>query len=98
MFLCKTEQVDLKWFKKDIVPKDVLEAYTTKINSETVTTKTCNTDKSKFFTCNMKCKTRGLQLACGNCGIVLAFRELFGSESCTQVAQMYIDLCEAYKG
>ena len=45
-----------------------------------------------------KCKTRGIQLACANCGIIYGFCELLGAESCTQVAQMYIDLCEAFNG
>ncbi len=60
--------------------------------------KTCNTDKSKIFSCEMKCKTRGIQLACSDTGIIIGFRELYGAESCTQVAQMYFDLCESYDG
>ena len=46
----------------------------------------------------MKCKTRGIQIACNNCGIVVAHRELFGSESLTQVALMYLDMADNYIG
>ena len=72
--------------------------YNHKKLSEKNSMKTCNTDKSKNFSWDMKCKTRGIQLACANCDIIYRFRELFGAESCTQVAQMYIDLCEAFNG
>ena len=47
--------------------------------------KTCNTDKSNIFACAMKCKTRGIHLACENQGKILAYRELYDSESFTQV-------------
>ena len=47
--------------------------------------KTCNTDKSNIFACAIKCKTRGIHLACEDQGTILAFRELYASESCTQV-------------
>ncbi len=80
------------------MPPDLLNQYLEKKTSEIGTIKTCNTDKSKIFACEMKCKTRGVQLACSDSGIVLAFRELYGAESCTQVAQMYVDLCESFIG
>lgn len=98
LFLCKTKVTDLKWFRKEVVPHDLLANYNQKKIKESTISTTCNTDKSSIFSCEMKCKTRGIQLACGNCGIILGYRELFGAESCTQVAQMYLDLCVAYKG
>ncbi len=98
LFLCRTTEVDFKWFRKDLVPHDLLKQYIDKKTTEIYTIKTCNTDKSKIFACEMKCKTRGVQLACSDSGIVLAFRELYGAESCTQVAQMYIDLCKSFIG
>ena len=97
LFLCLTNRSDSKWFKADYIGKDVLEIYKSKAMSENQLIKTCNTDKSKIFACNMKCKTRGILLGCSPCGIILGFRELYGSESCSQVAQMYLDLCMAYR-
>ena len=56
----------------------------------------CNTDKSSQFTYNLKGKTRGLQVACSNCGINISIR--VGSESSTQVAHMLLDTHDNFKG
>jgi hypothetical protein len=32
------------------------------------------------------------------CGIILGMRELFGSESLTQAAEFYLDVCQHYQG
>ena len=58
----------------------------------------CNNDKTRFYTFFMKCKTIGVLIASTNCGIILGFRELFGSESPTQVANFYMDLIDHYQG
>ena len=55
-----------------------------------------NTDKTNVYACDMKVKTRGIQLALTNCGIIVAYRELYGSESTTQVALVYLDLCDNF--
>ena len=52
----------------------------------------CNTEKINNFHCTIKVKTRGILLACTNCGIVIGAREIYGAESKTQVAMMYLDL------
>lgn len=57
----------------------------------------CNTDKTKDYTCNLKCRTRKLEIAATNCGIVVGYREIILAESKTQVALMYLDVCENYK-
>jgi hypothetical protein len=59
---------------------------------------TCNTDKSKDYSCDLKCRTRGIQLAASNCGIVLAFREIYLAETKAQVALMYLDICDNFVG
>lgn len=95
-FLCRTTEVPFKWIKRDLVPTELVKLFNEK--KTTTSIPTCNTYKSRIFSCHMKCKTRGIQLACSDRGIVLGFRELYGSESCMQVAQMYLDLCEAFTG
>jgi hypothetical protein len=67
-----------------------------KINKSIDTT--CNTDKSLDYTCELKCRTRGIQIAATNCGIIIAFREMWLSESRTQVALMYMDIVDNYIG
>ena len=57
----------------------------------------CNTDKTISFSCLLKCKTRGVELACTPCGLIIGIRELFGSESLTQVAQVYMDMSDHLK-
>ena len=56
-----------------------------------------NTDKEAVFTCPMKCKIRGVELACTNCVKVVGFWELFLSESLTQVATFFLDLYDQYQ-
>jgi transcription elongation factor Elf1 len=87
--------MNLKRFAKEDLPKEMLAEYL--IQSRT-SPNACNTDKTNVFYCDMKCKTRGIQIACNNCGIVFAVRELFGSKSLTEVALMYLDLVDNYKG
>ena len=75
----------MKWFRKDFIPKDLLTKYICKKKMKLALKKTCNTDKSNIFACAIKCKTRGIHLACEDQGKILAYRELYGSESFTQV-------------
>ena len=58
----------------------------------------CQIDKSNMYSCLFKCKTRGLILAAFDCGIVLGWRDLYGAESLAQIAYMYLDILDAYKG
>jgi hypothetical protein len=58
----------------------------------------CNTLKLTVTSCDIKCKTRGILLSATNCGIVMSFRELYGSESCTQVALLFMDTLDSFKG
>jgi hypothetical protein len=59
----------------------------------------CNKDKvTKFQSCNYKVKTRGLILAVNNCGIIAGAREMFGAESLSQMAQLYLDIVDNIEG
>ncbi|CAF1092729.1 unnamed protein product [Brachionus calyciflorus] len=51
----------------------------------------CNTEKSKGI-CDFKSRTKGVVLSVYNCGIVTGYRELFGSESCSQILMFYLDM------
>jgi hypothetical protein len=53
--------------------------------------KRSNTDKEAVFTYPIKCKIRGVELACTNWSKIVGFRELFLSESLTQVATFFYD-------
>lgn len=59
---------------------------------------TCNTEKSKLTSCDIKCKTRGILIMATNCGIVVSFREMYGAESLTQVALFYLDTLDHWQG
>ncbi len=95
MLYCKTNLVRLKWLLKKNVSQDMYNTFAKK-NVDSFTS--CNTDKTKVFSCENKCKTRGVVVAAFNCGIVLSFREIFGSESLTQIGLMYLDTISAYSG
>jgi hypothetical protein len=86
----------MKWYKKDDLPTNLLNNYIeSKTNRKLLSS--CNTDKTSCFSCDMKCRTRGIQLGINNCGVIVGYRELFGSESSSQVALMYLDICDHYQ-
>jgi hypothetical protein len=96
--LCQTNLSKLKWLVRKAIPLEMFNEFSNKQNNITLDdNKTCNTDKEAVFTCPMKCKIRGVELACTNCGIVVGFRELFLSESLTQVATFFLDLYDQYE-
>ena len=95
IFLCRGNKFDRRWFAEYDLPKDKLENYRS-IRKASLEPQLCNTDKSSQFACEMKCRTRGLALLCTNCGIIIAYKELFGSESCTQIALMYLEVRSHY--
>jgi len=82
------------------LPKDLYEAYKEKKKSEFDDIQTtCNTDKaSKFYSCNFKCKTRGLIIIAFNCGIIICFREMYGAESLRHVSHLYLDMIDHFCG
>ena len=68
-----------KWLHREFIPAEILNAYVSKKTMEMNAVKTCNADKSTIFLCVMKCKTRGIQLACSDTGVVFGFRELYSA-------------------
>jgi len=94
--LCDTNLSKTKWLKIDSCrPLQLVALYKEK---QSTYNPTCNTDKTADYTCDLKCRTRGIQIAATNFGFIMAFRELFLSESITQVAQMYLDMVDHYEG
>ena len=57
----------------------------------------CNTIKIGTTSCDVKEKTRGILLMIASCGVIIGYREIYGSESITQVANMYLDIVELFK-
>ena len=94
LFVCKSLNYEQRWYKKEDIPTEMLDNFRKFKNS--LNNPSCNTDKTNTFSCGLKCKTRGLQLACSNCGIIIGFRELYGSESLTQVALMALEIYESF--
>ena len=94
LFLCKTNLINLKWVSRDKISTDQYNTFTNKDPDNL----DCNTDKEAVYSCTIKCKTRGIILAASNCGIILSFREIYGSESLSQVGLFYLDLLDNFKG
>ncbi len=97
LFLCEIEDGQLAWFVASDLPQEMLEDFKGSKPPEDAEP-TCNTSKDTQYKCNLKSRTRGLQIACTNCGVMLGFREMFCSESSNQVAMLYLDLMEANEG
>ena len=92
---------DPAWFASKDLPKKLVDDYRKLkggLLENEATTSTCNTDKTKVYTCELKSRTCGIQIICSNCGIIEGFRELLGSESCTQVADMLVKFRQEYTG
>jgi hypothetical protein len=75
-------------FKNEILDNEIKSIHSKQYANEIL----CNTNKEERFPCANKTKTRGILLATYNCGIIVSYRELFGSESITQVVLFYLDL------
>jgi len=91
--LTETNKQQYKWLRHESVPDDKYNKF---INSYKKEDKSCNTLKATA--CEVKCKTRGILLGVANCGIIMSFRELFGTESLTQVTTLYLDTLDLYMG
>ena len=88
------------WFKREDIPKKLYEAFKARDKNigNDASDDTCKTDKTKVNSCDYKTRTCGIQVLCSNCGIILGFRELFGSESCTQVGNILVDSYKYFQG
>ncbi len=97
LFLCDTNMGKNKWLRRDHIRplKTLFDFIETRVNDKDLA---CNTDKSLAYTCDLKVRTRGIQICATNCGIILAFREMFLSETKHQVAIMYVDISNHFNG
>lgn len=103
IFLCTVKSTSdtkngLAWYKLADIPAKLLASFIETKNQPTTEEPICNTDKTKVNTCEYKSRTCGLQVFCSNCGIILYFKELYGSESCSQLGLMLLDLHENFDG
>ena len=104
LFLCHTEDNKIVWFAKHDVPKTLLTPFLKKKIKDKITTSTeleedeCTVDKEDAYACDMKCKSRGVQIACTNCGILSGYKEMYASESLTQVGNLTLDMHDNYLG
>ena len=95
LFLCSTNLVQYKWLKQNQINTETFINFAAQINSPR---ETCNTLKSTTTYCEIKCKTRGILLVTSNCGIIISYREMFGSESLQKVALLYLDTLDHFNG
>ena len=110
IFLCKISSKNAEknntytWFKSDHVPRSLINIFKQKFDTNFENNKkkeddhTYKTDKGKVYSCDLKTRTCGIQVLCSNCGVILGFKELFGSESYTQVASMLLEFKEVFNG
>ena len=100
IFLCRTISDTLIWVSRSDIPAAMLEIFLpvayNKLHDGIKPP--CNNDKTRVFSCLLKCKTIGILIAATNCGMIIGSRELYGSESPTQAAAFYLDLCDYYVG
>jgi len=96
LFFCETN-ITVKWLSASSIEKNKIKEYY-KQQHRKYADSTCNTLKKNVTSCDVKCKTRGILLAATNCGIVVSFRELYGSESLTQVSMLFLDSIDYAKG
>ena len=96
LYFCETTNKEQKWYSATDVPNEIKMAYLSKMPINPHPTG-CNTDKTITHACDVKVKTRGILLALSNCGIIVGYRELYGSESITQFANMYLDMVDLFQ-
>ena len=57
----------------------------------------CNTWKAAT-PCEIICRTRGMVLIVSNCGIFISWKKIYGAESLTQGAFLFLDTLDLLKG
>ena len=106
IFLCKItrkgQASDHAWFNSRDIDTKMIKDYRCSKDAASNESKSsevsCNTDKSKVYTCELKSRTCGLQIICSNCGIILGYKDLLGSESCSQVAKLLVSFKRDFGG
>lgn len=97
LFFCKGNTFNYRWLTEHDLQKNLLQQFRD-IKKASLGDQHCNTDKSIQYTCEIKVRTRGIETLCSNCGTILAFKEIYGSESLTQGALLYLELFQNFKG
>ena len=107
LFLCETNKGKL-WFHEHEIPKTLLTAFKKKIktrrefeNKENEAqlnkqAKKCEVDKTDAYSADIKCRTRGIIIACYNCGVIAGFKEMLCAESLQQVAALFLEIFDYY--
>jgi len=84
------------WLKKQYLPIDIYSEFIKELNArenlDIYDEISCNTNKHFCTPYTKKSRTKGLLISAYNCGIVNGYRELYGSESISQVTLYYLDI------
>ncbi|CAF1087177.1 unnamed protein product, partial [Brachionus calyciflorus] len=97
LFLSELTNNKLVWVTENQIDATLFEDFFRKKNSfADKLDLECQTLKSKTL-CDFKTRTKGILISAFNCGIVTGYREIFGSESCSQVLLFYLDVIEKFK-
>lgn len=91
--MCKSNLFAVKWLTEKQLPNDKLEQFKDGLIEKDTS---CNTNKDNVFSCPLKCKTVGVQIASCNCGIIQSWKEMYGSESLAQVALFLTEINEQF--
>ena len=86
------------WLEESFIPKDKIDTFMSiwKNSAENMLTNTmCRVNKEKDETpCLKKTRTKGMLLAVYNCGIIGSYKEIFCSESLSQVSFFLFDILD----
>ena len=100
LYLCEFDGDKAHWIIEDEIKIGYIKEFyefkkaVEEKNKDEYTDVTCKTLRKKPFGCEIKCKTRGLLISAYNCGIINGFREIFVSESISQVLLFFLDIIE----
>jgi len=82
--------------KKKNIPLDIYDQFIKNLNDREelniYNEISCNTNKHFCTPYLKKSRTKGLLISAYNCGIINGYRELYGSESISQVVLYYLDI------
>ena len=86
------------WLEECYIPRDIIQKYMSdwsKSSTENVAANdTCRIRKDNDIPCLKKTRTKGMFLLVFNCGIIGSFKEIFGSESLSQVSSCLLEIIE----
>ena len=108
LFCCRTN-AGVKWFYAHEIPNTVLNPYLKKSKdkksmydkeneSRYNKARECEVDKTDQYATDMKCRSRGILIACYSCGVIAGYKEMHGSESLQQVAAFLLELKKNFDG